>query len=167
MLLDISDLGKGAIFDTRRVYRYRLFREWPGGEGVCCFLMLNPSTADEMVLDPTVRRCVEFAKRWGYRRLEVLNLFAYRSTNPHDLLGVADPVGPENDLWIQSIAEEASCIVCAWGSHRFLGKRLTQRAAQVRALLAAQRLRCLKHNDDGQPIHPLYQPKHAQLIDLR
>lgn len=149
-----------AIFDATRRYRYVLMREWLFGEHTCVFIMLNPSTADEEVLDPTVRRCVDYAQRWGYKRLIVLNLFAWRSTDPSQLKVVEAPVGEENLHWIRSSAMRSdSRIVCAWGKDG----RLFDQDRRVLEVLNGTALWCLGENQDGTPVHPLYQPKAAVL----
>ncbi len=134
----------------------------PAGLGTCCFLMLNPSTATEQVLDPTVRRCIGYAQGWGYDRLEVLNLFAMRSTKPLQLYLEDDPVGPGNDEAILKVASKSSLIVCAWGLH---GK-LNGRGEQVKATLIEEglELNYLKLTKDGQPGHPLYLKKDLKPI---
>ena len=146
-----------AISDCGR-YRYCLWRQW--GEGPCVdFIMLNPSTADGKVDDPTIRRCIGFAKRWGAGSLRVLNLFAYRATDPKQLKAVDDPVGPDNDWWIQGYQdipepyEEPLYRVCAWGS----GGRLLGRDREVLGMF--NRIHALRLNTDGSPAHPLYLPK--------
>lgn len=115
--------------------------------------MLNPSTADEYVLDPTVRRCVYFAQRWGYESLIVGNLFALRSTDPAALYGHPDPVGPENDQYLEQMTREAVFVVAAWGVHGALCRRggeVARRLATIRPLY------CLGRTQDGHPRHPLY-----------
>src|SRR6185369_17379869 len=89
-----------AVISKCGKYRYSLRREWIGGAGTVCFIMLNPSTADASVDDPTIRRCIGFAQRWGYQILEVVNLYAYRATRPRDMFAAADPVGPENEYYL-------------------------------------------------------------------
>jgi hypothetical protein len=130
------ELKSGATFSPCRRWRYSLVRQLEIAPiRRCLFVMLNPSTADEVALDPTVRRCAGFAKAWGYPWLDVANLFAWRSTEPRALLSVDDPVGDENDAAIHALAREASLIVCAWGSHAFLKGRLTERAVAVTKML--------------------------------
>jgi hypothetical protein len=116
--------------------------------------MLNPSTADEIDNDPTVARCERRAMDLGYGGLEVVNLFALRSTDPEPLYTHPDPVGPENDKAILDAVTGAGLVVCAWGKH---GK-LLQRAAHVLRLLrnAGVTVHCLKLNQDRTPTHPLY-----------
>ena len=108
---------QGAIFDGRRRYRYRLWRVWDEAKPRVAFLMLNPSTADEEVLDPTVRRCLGYAQAWGFGSFEVGNIFALRSTDPRALRAAADPVGRANDAKLISIAARSDLVVCGWGAH--------------------------------------------------
>lgn len=115
--LDLFTPGNVAQFSPCAKYRYLLTREGLGGTGTCLFIMLNPSTADAMVDDATIRRCSGFAQRWGYARLEVANIYAYRSTDPRALRDLADPVGPENDQYIAEAVARADKVVCAWGAH--------------------------------------------------
>jgi len=105
-----------AVFDPTRTFRYRLSRTWDREGPVVAFVMLNPSTADAEVLDPTVRRCVGFARAWEFGSLEVVNLFAFRATDPRDLLLAAAPVGPDNDQAIVDAASAADRVVAAWGT---------------------------------------------------
>lgn len=136
-------------------YRYYLNRVWDREKAAVVFLMLNPSTADAYQDDRTIRRCIAFAKRWGYGGLLVLNVFAHRSTDPRVLAHLFDPVGPENDAWISAICEGMT-VVCAWGQ----GGSLNGRAAHVLRLLEGKaEIMCLKRNEDGSPMHPLYCPR--------
>lgn len=139
-----------------RAYRYRLDRRVGPGAGVVAFIMLNPSTADERTDDPTIRRAIGFARTWGFGRLVVGNLFAYRCTDPRGLRRVADPVGRRNDRSLRALATRADLVVCAWGVHG----RLHDRAAAVRDLLAGAGVRphVLRLTRDGAPAHPLYLP---------
>lgn len=149
--MNLFDEG-GAVFSPCRRYRYRLWRSWSGGVGTLNFLMLNPSTADEVENDPTVERCERRAREWGYEKLIVTNLFAFRSTSPHELKQQADPVGPDNDAAIVKAAWESSQVICAWGEH---GAHLG-RSDAVLKLLAGIDLFALRINSGGQPAHPLY-----------
>ena len=144
-------------------YRYRLDRRWSGGEGLCGFIMLNPSTADERSDDPTIRRCIGFAKGWGYSGLIVGNLFALRATDPTMLLAACDPVGgAANARALVDLLEEATLILCAWG--RFVG--VGQRGKEAIALIRARgRLpHCLGLTRSGAPRHPLYLPASTQPV---
>jgi hypothetical protein len=139
------------------LYRYRLRRLWEEGDRKPLVVIgLNPSTADENVLDPTVSRCVKRARRLGHRGLVMLNLFGLRSTDPAALYRTADPVGRENDRFLLKETDPAACgaVLCAWGCH---AARLGREAEALRLLRKAGRtLYCLKLTKDGHPQHPLY-----------
>jgi hypothetical protein len=113
--------------------------------------MLNPSTADAARDDPTVRRCIGFARSWGYGGLEVVNLFAYRATDPRALRRAADPVGPANRRHIAAAIANARLVIAAWGADATAGDA----AARLRAL-SRRELRCLGLTRSGAPRHPLY-----------
>lgn len=121
------------------------------------FIMLNPSTGDAVEDDPTIRRCKGFAQSWGYTKLVVVNLFAYRSTNPDELRQIDDPVGRDNMIHVLGEAAAADMVVCAWGA---LGP-LRDQAVIVLQRLTARRivLHCLGRTKGGHPRHPLYVPK--------
>lgn len=150
----------GAIFDDSERYRYRLWRLWDAALPRILWVMFNPSTADEMKLDPTVTRCYRYAQAWGFGAFEVVNLFALRSTDPKGLLAVADPVGPGNDDAIVEAALGATRTMAAWGSMRLAKSR----AEHVRRLLMREGVQfmALKLTKDGSPCHPLYQRSDAQ-----
>ena len=162
-LPDFKAMGehKDATFSPCRTWRYQLRRRWSLGPW-CNFLMLNPSTADETVNDPTVTRAERFARRWAYGGLIVTNLFAFRATDPQVMRAAADPVGPENDAAILAAAKASGLVLCAWGNHGgFL-----RRGEQVRRLLEAEgvALHVLMLTGMRQPVHPLYQPNSRRPI---
>lgn len=141
-----------TLFSPCRTYRYSLWRHW-GGEGYAMFIGLNPSTADEIQDDPTVRRCIGFAKDWGFGGLCMTNLFAFRATDPQDMKKAIDPIGPENDRALLDLAEHAGVIVAAWGTHgTFRGRDRT-------VIKLIPRLSYLRLTKDQHPAHPLYLPK--------
>lgn len=146
-------LASGASFSRCRHYRYSLWRRWAKDRPLVMMIGLNPSTADARQDDPTIRRCIGFARDWGYGGLIVTNLFAFRATYPADLKSASNPIGPRNDAWIRRMAREVETIVAAWGND---GAWL-HRSASVRQLLAG-RLHCLRLNACGEPAHPLYLP---------
>lgn len=188
-------IDSGATISPCGTYRYRLWREWrlhpepaqwdmwteddgspaldgagqPIGEPLSCvFVMLNPSTADGEQDDPTIRRCVGFAKRLGFDRLDVVNLFAFRATKPADLLALnhdAEPWGVDNKRQIERALDRAGMVVCAWGAHGgHLGQDETvlgwleehnHRAAPIVALGLTR---------EGFPRHPLYLPADAKPV---
>lgn len=152
----------GAVFSGCGMYRYRLWREiapvyW-AEKGTVVFIMLNPSTADSLKDDSTVRRCRGFTRRWGFSRLEVVNLFAFCATDPNDLAEAhkrgVDVVGPDNDKVIAGVVKGSELVVAAWGAspHPWIHER----AKQVRDRYPT--LRVLGFTMHGHPRHPLYAP---------
>src|SRR4051794_19883643 len=146
--------GTGARFSADRRHRHALWRVWYADRGLCNFVMLNPSTADETADDPTVARCTRRARTWGYGGLVVTNLFAFRTTDPAGLRSAPDPVGPEDDAAIVEAARASALVVCAWGNHgAYRG-----RASAVLALLDG--LGTTPHHlalaRPSEPAHPLY-----------
>lgn len=152
----LGDDAAGALFGNAGPYRYALWRVWDRSLPRCVFVMLNPSTADHEQLDPTVRRCIGFARAWGFGSLYVLNLFALRSTDPRALYTDVEPVGAANDYWIREYVRAANVreVVCAWGVHGALNGR----GAAVRSLLESIGVQpmCLGVTKDRYPRHPLY-----------
>lgn len=142
---------KSAFIDLGGLYRYKLSREWAPELPCCMFIGLNPSTADADRDDPTIRRCVGFARRWGYGKLVMCNLFAFRATDPAALFEPEDPVGPENDEWLIDCAERADLIVAAWGARG----DIRGRAHEVRTFLP-EHVHHLGLTKFDQPRHPLY-----------
>jgi hypothetical protein len=147
----------GAVFSDCERYRFRLWRVWDTSKPKVCFAMLNPSVANELILDPTVSRCQKRAQALGYGGFEVVNIFALRSTDPRALYDAIDPFGKEN---LEAIAEaviDCEIAICAWGSHgklfglgKFIQEWLT--------FFFPEKTRYLKLNSDGSPTHPLYLP---------
>lgn len=143
--------------DVRGEYRYSLRRSW--GEGAYQVLvMLNPSTADATTDDPTIRRCIGFAQRDGFGGLIVLNLFALRATDPHELQWHADPIGPRNDAILEQVLLTQRLlgqpVLAAWGASGPSG--LAKRVADVKALVPDVHWQHLGLTKTGQPRHPLY-----------
>lgn len=159
-------LSSGATFDATGKYRYRLWREWNRDLPRSVFLMLNPSQADAETNDPTIRACLGLAKELGFGRLEVVNLFAYRSTDPKCLARARNPVGKDNDSYIVQSCADADVIVLAWGNHG----AIRQRADKVRRLLAVETLGaglfCFGLTKQGHPRHPLYIKLTTKLLPL-
>lgn len=145
---------KGAILSPCRRYRYALWRTWGSNVRPVVFIGLNPSTADETQDDPTIRRCVGFAKTWGHTSLVMLNLFAWRSTDPKGLLTAEDPIGVDNNHVLYEHGYASSLIVAAWGA----AKIAEDRGRVVRGMLLTHGIET--HNlgltKDGRPKHPLY-----------
>lgn len=152
-------MHKDAIISPCGHYRYMLQRTWDSARGSVCFIMLNPSTADADHDDPTIRRCVAFAKEWGYGQIQVANLFALRATDPRELRAHPSPIGLEADDWIRSLAGSSQLVVCAWGNHGGLHNRsyfVRNVVLKVEDIMPSA-LRINKAM--GEPAHPLYLPK--------
>jgi len=143
-----------------RSYRYALWRTWDDAKPFVMFVGLNPSTADETTDDPTLTRCINFAKSWGYGGVCMANLFACRATEPSVMKASDDPVGAENNQWLQILAQDAALVIAAWGND---GSYL-KRSEQVKAFLPD--MHCLKLNKSGEPAHPLYQPAKLQPVPM-
>ena len=154
---------KRATFSKCEKYRYDLYRDdlrSEKHEGLCLFIMLNPSTADETNDDPTIRRCISYAKKWGYEELIVVNLFSYRATDPKDLIKSESPVGEHNLKHILNAANKSNMIICAWGTK---GNHLGQDKKVIKALKEkGNKLYCLRKTKDGHPSHPLYLPQNLK-----
>ena len=146
-------MEKSAILSADRKYRYVLTRIWDEAKPTVVFIGLNPSTADEKTDDPTIRKCIGYAKRWGYGKLIMVNIFAFRSTDPSLLKRVEDPIGPDNDSYIQKCVSESNSVIACWGKH---GKLLNRDKVLMDSL---PNLVCLKRNKNGTPHHPLYLSK--------
>lgn len=147
-----------CVFSPDRAYRYTLNRVWNQDLTTCMFIGLNPSTADENQNDPTVTRCINYAREWGYGSLVMTNIFGFRATDPKDMKADDDPVGPDNDYWLRKTAERSGIVIAAWGTH---GAYL-DRGNEVVALIPD--LHCLKVTKDGFPSHPLYLKKNLNPI---
>ncbi len=145
---------RGAELSYCGHYRYTLLRCWDADKPTLMFIMLNPSTADASHDDPTITRCIEFAKIWGYGELLVGNLFAWRTPNRHELRSVNDPIGKDNDHHLLRMARKAELIIAAWGNDGSLHNR-----AHAMRRLFPGRLHALRITGSGQPGHPLYLPE--------
>lgn len=162
-------LGRHTVLSECRKYRYTLWREWRLPHGLpyplplhtasefVMFIGLNPSTADETKDDPTIRKCVGFAKRWGYGALCMTNLFAFRATQPKDMMAQERAVGPDNIAWLRKCAEQASLVVAAWGTKGSF-RHQDRVVENYLKHLAHKPLKCLRKTKDGYPEHPLYVP---------
>ena len=140
----------GAVFSDCRKYRYALWRMWNEHMPIAMIIGLNPSTADQTRNDPTITRCINFSRSWGYGGVCVTNLFGFRATAPTELKAHHDPIGKENDAWVHEMAKGAAITVAAWGNHgKFLNRSLE-------ILPSLDRLHCIKLNKSGEPAHPLY-----------
>jgi len=153
-------LSHVTTFSPCRCYRYTLWRQWGATENYAMFIGLNPSTADEVQDDPTIRRCIDFSKQWGFDGLCMTNLFAFRATDPKEMKRCLKPVGDDNDRWLVECSKGAGVVVAAWGNHgRFLGR--DEEVIQI-----VDRLQCFGLTGEGCPKHPLYLRKDSTLIPL-
>lgn len=160
-----APVTKSAVISECGAYRYSLTRIWDRPRGLMVFAMLNPSTADAEMDDPTIRRCVGFAKREGLGGIAVINLYAGRATKPADLWKMAFPHGGDNHhhwgLWLQ---DASNTVVCAWGAN---AKDWDEGEFYRFAGGLGVDLYCLGKTKDGKPKHPLYLPGDAPLTILR
>lgn len=153
-------MEKSATVSGCGKYRYRLERIWDKSKPKVLFIMLNPSTADAMNDDATIRRCVNYAKEWGYGGVLVGNLFAYRATKPKELLTAENPIGDENLKFIDQMFKEAAAVICAWGNSGIvdkLGKKLGPDYKPLKGWIGF--LYYLELAKNGTPKHPLYLKK--------
>ena len=142
-----------VVLSPDEVYRYFLSRSWNETGKIIAFIGLNPSTANAVTDDATIRRCMRFARDWGGGSLWMVNLFAFRATKPQKMLNASDPIGPENDLWLDRVVSSADLVVAAWGNHG----SLLNRSELVRCRYQG-RLNALSVTARGMPGHPLYIP---------
>jgi hypothetical protein len=160
-----------CIFSSDRIYRYVLRRQCAAHVSETprriAWIGLNPSTADEVTLDQTLAAVCRYSREWGFTEVVMLNLFAFRTTDPRDLKRATDPIGPDNDKHLLGEVYSVDRVIACWGDHgRFLG-----RDRQVSALLGIS-FECLSKNRSGAPHHPLYlkpriQPKPFRLDQIR
>jgi len=155
-------MRKTARFSKDRKHRYALWRTWNEDKPTVLFIGLNPSTADETEDDPTIRRCINYAKDWGYGGMVMANLFAFRATDPKNMKASEDPVGKYNDTMIRTLASESKMVVACWGGHgAYLG-----RGHEVRLLISEKDVKCFGVTKNKSPKHPLYLKKDAELVSL-
>jgi hypothetical protein len=158
---NVDGIEYGAVFDVNDKYRYSLWRAWSTYHPRIVFVLLNPSTANEHKNDPTILRCMGFARAWNFGSMEVVNLFAFKATDYRELLKVQDPTGEENNRFLMQAVERCSTVVLGWGNR---GKFLN-RDRQVLSLLADRSdVHCLGITKDGQPRHPLYVKGDTSLV---
>jgi hypothetical protein len=155
---------KDATFSPCRLYRYELIRHWGEGARVCAFIMLNPSTATALEDDPTIRKCVKFAKSWGFDGLIVGNLYAFRATDPAELKRAGYLVGHNNDMQLADIAKRADRLICAWGANA--EEDWANTMVEMLAENASCHIEALALNKNGSPRHPLYVADDTQPITL-
>lgn len=162
-LPDTGDIIRSAAFSPCMTWRYTLVREWDKSLPVVTFVLLNPSTADEHQDDPTNRRGIAFARRWGCGTVVFVNLFAYRTPDPKEMKAAHEPVGPENDRHILEQVERSNMAVAAWGVHGIHHGR----DKQVLDLLNHWPLLCFGTTKEGHPKHPLYIRADQPLITFK
>ncbi len=151
-------IQRGATFSPCRRYRYALWRTWNAAGGTILFIGLNPSTADEQRDDPTIRRAIGFARRWGYGGVTFCNLFAWRATEPARLKEAAKPFGPHNLRSVMRLAGRADRVVAAWGNHG------SYQDGDAKIISRLGELHCLGVTQLGQPRHPLYVGSDTRLV---
>ena len=139
-----------AQFSSCRKYRYVLERKWDNALPNVLFIGLNPSRADENSDDPTIRRCINFAKTWGFGGFRIVNLFAFCSHDPQELFKAKDPVGVKNDRILKKYISTEEDTILIWGNHGNFLKR------NEKVLKLIKKPLCLKINKNGAPAHPLY-----------
>lgn len=143
-------INSDAVFSKDRIHRYALIREWDLKKPSLMIVSLNPSTADEKRNDPTIQRCIGFARKWGFGKLFVTNLFSFRATSPKDLFNSKNPVRDKNDYWIRKLSKKADKTVLAYGNH---GK-FKNRHEEILKII--KNPYCIKKSKMGMPMHPLY-----------
>lgn len=156
-------MNKSAVISECGLFRYMLLRQWDNTLPVALVIMLNPSRADAMQDDHTIRKLYGFAKRLGWGGFVVVNLYAYRATSPRDMLAQLDPIGPRNDEYLKFYLRLARTVVCAWGVNA-----TAARAAHVRSMIldAGRTPQALKVTASGIPCHPLMLPYSCQLAPI-
>ena len=152
---EVCIVEKTARISGCGLYRYELTRHWGDSMSVCTFIMLNPSTADAEKDDPTIRRCIGFAKLWGYGGIKVVNLYAYRASKPKVLFTAIDPFGPENAGTLAAAVKHSDLLVAAWGAWDV--------PTDARMILEGVQMVCLGVTKGGSPRHPLYVPAVTQV----
>lgn len=151
-------MEKKAIISKDKIYRYKLSRTWDSTKPTILFIGLNPSIADENVDDPTITRCINFAKDWGYGTLLMANLFAFRSTYPKDIYLIDDPIGKDNDHYLLECVTQSDLIVACWGNNG----TYMNREKVITELVP--NLYCLQKNKNGTPHHPLRLPRNIDPV---
>ncbi len=151
-LFDLSEMERSATISPCGLYRYALHRRWSEGR-VVCFVMLNPSTANGDHDDNTLEKIIRFAKAWGFGGLSVVNLYAYRATDPKVMRHATDPIGPDNDAHIAVEVTAADLVVCGWGNNV-----VDDRPASVLDVIrwAGKMPHALAVTSKGHPGHPLF-----------
>jgi len=162
LMTEKSISGSGATFDKSGRYRYKLWRQWDQAHPRITFVMLNPSAADAVHNDQTISTCIRLSRRLNFGGIEVVNLFAYCTSDPRRLKQAANPVGKQNDQYIMESAQATNMILIAWGNHG----ELNHRHLEVLDLLLPLAIPtyCLGLTKRGQPRHPLYLPGDTPML---
>ncbi len=147
-------MERDAVISECQKYRYLLRRTWDHEKPRALFIMLNPSTADASIDDPTIKSCVRLVTAIGYGSFEVVNLFAFRATKPEDMAKAPDPIGPDNDGAIEAALARCDMPICAWGNHKLAYNRSKAVFGAIRSARPAAM--CFGRTKDGAPKHPLY-----------
>lgn len=150
---------KGAYFSADRKYRYSLFRIWDKNKPFVQFVGLNPSTANENVDDPTIRRIKQFARDWGYGGFYMTNLFGFVTPYPEELKTCADPLG-DNNMWLRNVKELCATVCFCWGSFDVFGRDNEVSSMFPEAV-------CFGLSKSGNPKHPLYLPKTTRPVNFK
>ena len=152
----MSDLfmERDAVISECGKYRYLLRRVWDHDKPRALFIMLNPSTADAEIDDPTIRSCIRLSKGLGYGSFEVVNLFGLRATDPAELEKATDPIGPQNATVGDAAINRCDVAICAWGAHPMAQRRAADFISWVKGWKPAAY--CLGLTKAGAPKHPLY-----------
>lgn len=151
-------MEKKAIISKDKIYRYKLSRTWDSTKPTILFIGLNPSIANENVDDPTITRCINFAKDWGYGTLLMANLFAFRSTYPKNIYLIDDPIGKDNDHYLLECVTQSDLIAACWGNNG----TYMNREKVITELVP--NLYCLQKNKNGTPHHPLRPPRNIHPV---
>lgn len=154
-------MEKKANISKDKIYRYTLSRTWDSTKPTVLFIGLNPSIADENIDDPTITRCINFAKDWGYGTLLMANLFAFRSTYPKEIYLIDDPIGKDNDHYILECVKQSDLIIACWGNNG----TYMDREKIIKELVP--NLYCLQKNKNGTPHHPLRLPRDINPIPFK
>lgn len=165
MYKQLGDWRSGAIFSEDEKYRYCLWRAWLEGPTMVV-VGLNPSTANHEEDDATIAKLTRIAKQRGYARLAMLNLFAYRSTDPKKLReAFVEPIGARNDHFLMMAFDKAETVIAAWGNHGTLGGRDKQVIEMMNRLRCD--VKCFGLNKNGTPKHPLYQKDDTSFVQFQ
>ncbi len=156
IIIGVLRVIKEAVIDENGLYRYILTRIWDKQKPHATFIMLNPSTADASIDDPTIRRCINFSRAWGFGGIKVVNVFAFRATDPKKLMGVEDPIGQDNHSHVVNSFKMAGIIVAAWGASGPQREFPYNRIKMAMQEAGIQKIYCLGITKDGNPRHPLY-----------